>query len=213
MKNSRKRSSVLAINAMFLALTIIFVYVPLPGLVTSSVLMLLPTIVISQIFGLGSALFQGLMLGVLLFIKGFGYVTAPTDITLRNPLISIMPRIIVALVIYLLSRLGDKIQLAYSKKNDKKQINNFKAKKTTLEYFTSTVISFIGALLNAVIVLTMFYVFYKGNKIENFPEVTFDFVFGIFAAVSTFEMLTTLLSAPPIVIASKKALDRIMNKG
>lgn len=214
MKKIKKRSTVLAINAMFLALTIIFVFVPLPGLVTSSVLMLLPTIVLSQLLGLKSGLFQSFMLGLLLFIKGFGYITTPTDVTLQNPLISIFPRLFVALVTVGISTLGNKVLkfIKLKEENNEQEIKKFKIKKTAVEYFFSTLASFLGALTNAILVLGMFYAFYKGNKELIGSEITFKFIYTIFIGVSGFEMLTTLLVAPPIVIASRKALKKIMEK-
>lgn len=213
MKN--KRSFALSINAMFLALTIIFVFVPMPGLVTSSVLMLLPTIIMSQILGIKSALFQGFMLGVLLFMKGYVYITSPTDVTLQNPLISIFPRIIVALVVFGISTLGKKlfykIEKRKQEKEEKNKINNKKI-KIEMNYLFSLLSSWLGTLVNTIVVLLMFYLFYRKSK--DFGAIaTFDFMFySIFVPISTMEMLITTLVAPPIVLASRKAINRIINK-
>lgn len=105
-RNKMGRTKLIALLALMLALTIIFCFVPIQFGPINLALMILPTLILSQVCDFKTSLFMGLMMGLINYIAWFttkaAYLIAPI---FQNPLVCILPRVLIAVVAYW-SRIG-----------------------------------------------------------------------------------------------------------
>lgn len=88
--------------ALMLALTIIFCFVPVQFGTITLALMILPTIILSQVASFKTSLAMGIMMGIVNYIAWFTTKAAsPIAPIFQNPLVCILPRILIAVVCYL----------------------------------------------------------------------------------------------------------------
>ena len=87
--------------ALMLALTIIFCFVPVQFGTITLALMILPTIILAQVASFKTSLAMGIMMGIVNYIAWFT-TKAPSPIApiFQNPLVCILPRILIAVVCY-----------------------------------------------------------------------------------------------------------------
>lgn len=87
--------------ALMLALTIIFCFVPVQFGTITLALMILPTIILSQVASFKTSLAMGIMMGIVNYIAWFTTKAAsPVAPIFQNPLVCILPRILIAVVCY-----------------------------------------------------------------------------------------------------------------
>ena len=87
--------------ALMIALTIIFCFVPVQFGTITLALMILPTIILAQVASFKTSLAMGIMMGIVNYIAWFT-TKAPSPIApiFQNPLVCILPRILIAVVCY-----------------------------------------------------------------------------------------------------------------
>lgn len=101
--NKIKRITLLS---LMLALTIIFCFVPIQFGAITLALMILPTIVVAQTCSFSTSIFMALMMGIINYIAWFTTKAAsPVAPIFQNPLVCILPRVLIGVVSYL-SRVG-----------------------------------------------------------------------------------------------------------
>ncbi len=87
--------------ALMLALTIIFCFVPVQFGTITLALMILPTIILAQVASFKTSLAMGIMMGLVNYIAWFTTKAAsPVAPIFQNPLVCILPRILIAVVCY-----------------------------------------------------------------------------------------------------------------
>lgn len=87
--------------ALMLALTIIFCFVPVQFGTITLALMILPTIILSQVASFKTSLAMGVIMGVVNYIAWFTTKAAsPVAPIFQNPIVCIVPRILIAVVCY-----------------------------------------------------------------------------------------------------------------
>lgn len=87
--------------ALILALTIIFCFVPVQFGTITLALMILPTIILSQVASFKTSLAMGVIMGVVNYIAWFTTKAAsPVAPIFQNPIVCIVPRILIAVVCY-----------------------------------------------------------------------------------------------------------------
>lgn len=87
--------------ALMLALTIIFCFVPVQFGTITLALMILPTIILAQVASFKTSLAMGIMMGIVNYIAWFTTKAAsPVAPIFQNPLVCILPRILIAVVCY-----------------------------------------------------------------------------------------------------------------
>lgn len=87
--------------SLMLALTIIFCFVPVQFGTITLALMILPTIILSQVASFKTSLAMGVMMGVVNYIAWFTTKAAsPVAPIFQNPIVCIVPRILIAVVCY-----------------------------------------------------------------------------------------------------------------
>ena len=105
-RNKMGRTKLIALLALMLALTIIFCFVPIQFGLINLALMILPTLILAQVCDFKISLFMGLMMGLINYIAWFTTKAAsPIAPIFQNPLVCILPRVLIAVVAYW-SRIG-----------------------------------------------------------------------------------------------------------
>ena len=105
-RNKMGRTKLIALLALMLALTIIFCFVPIQFGLINLALMILPTLILAQVCDFKISLFMGLMMGLINYIAWFTTKAAsPIAPIFQNPLVCILPRVLIAVVAYW-SRVG-----------------------------------------------------------------------------------------------------------
>ena len=105
-KNRLGRTKLIALLALMLALTIIFCFVPIQFGPITLALMILPTLILAQVCDFKISLFMGLLMGLINYIAWFTTKAAsPIAPIFQNPLVCILPRVLIAVVAYW-SRIG-----------------------------------------------------------------------------------------------------------
>ena len=105
-RNKMGRTKLIALLALMLALTIIFCFVPIQFGLINLALMILPTLILAQVCDFKTSLFMGLMMGLINYIAWFTTKAAsPIAPIFQNPLVCILPRVLIAVVAYW-SRVG-----------------------------------------------------------------------------------------------------------
>ena len=105
-RNKMGRTKLIALLALMLALTIIFCFVPIQFGPITLALMILPTLILAQVCDFKISLFMGLMMGLINYVAWFTTKAAsPIAPIFQNPLVCILPRVLIAVVAYW-SRVG-----------------------------------------------------------------------------------------------------------
>ncbi len=105
-RNKMGRTKLIALLALMLALTIIFCFVPIQFGPITLALMILPTLILAQVCDFKISLFMGIMMGLINYIAWFTTKAAsPIAPIFQNPLVCILPRVLIAVVAYW-SRIG-----------------------------------------------------------------------------------------------------------
>ena len=100
------RTKKIALLALMLALTIIFCFVPIQFGTITLALMILPTLILAQVCDFKTSLFMGILMGLINYIAWFTTKAAsPIAPIFQNPLVCLVPRILIAVVAYW-SRIG-----------------------------------------------------------------------------------------------------------
>lgn len=189
MKHENIRNFVL--TAMFSALIIVMTIVPYTGYIKVGLLIDITTLHIvvaigAILLGWKYGAFLGLVWGVTCFIRAF---TDPASIMFTNPLISVLPRIIVGLVAGLVFE---------------------KLSKTTLDKTVCALIAaIVGTLTNTVLVLSAIYIF--GGMFESY-KAFFELFKTIFATIISLNGGIEIVAAVIIVPLVYKAAASVWLK-
>ena len=197
-RTTMQRNLTLAQMGVFSALIVVMTFTHV-GYITigalSITLVHIPVIVGACVLGwkLGAAL--GAVWGVTCMIKAFTMPTAPTDPLFMNPLVSLVPRVLVGIVAGLL--------FALVLKADKKGL------------LAAAVAAVAATVCNTALVLTALYLIYGGSKGDllgiqavSFPGLV-KFIVAVFVSNAVFEVIAAVLIAIPAVFALRKVKTRI----
>lgn len=100
-QNRMTRTKTIALLGLMLALTIIFCFVPVQFGPITLALMILPTLIVAQVCGGWTSFAMGLIMGLLNLIAWYTTKAAsPIAPIFQNPLICILPRVLIAVVAY-----------------------------------------------------------------------------------------------------------------
>ena len=188
----RRKSETIAINALLCTLIIIFTALPIGiGPVRLAVLMLVPVMVAAQTLRFGSALFAGTFLGIASCVTAFIAPSSPVAFALQNPLISIVPRMLVGIITYLIYR-GIRACI----KNEKLSFS-----------LASSISSVVGVLTNTGFVSLFIWLFYGKTGLQGTP---IDGIFMETFILANFvvEIIVCTIITPPISLAVTKVMRR-----
>lgn len=188
-----RRSRMLAIDAILATLIVIFTIVPISiGPVRLAFLMLLPVLVACQIEGLLTSLFGGAFLGIMSLISALVMPT-PLSGLFYNPLVSVFPRIMIALISW------------WSFKLISSLMNKLAPGKPKLCFTISATLSAIlGVVTNTGLVVAMVWAFFNG-KVVGGMLIDGVFVTSLISINFVIELIACAIIVPPVVYALKRA--------
>lgn len=189
MIETKSKAYRLTIRGILIAIIMVQSMVPFLGFIplfAISLTIIHITVIVAAItLGTKDGMLIGLIWGLLTMVRAWTMPTTPLDtLVFTNPIVSVLPRILVGLVA------GVVFTIMY--------------KKTKQFYKASIVAAGLGALTNTVLVLTAMGVLYTGPVAEANGTTTAGLVYVLLAAVGTNgipEMLAAMFITPLIVRA------------
>ena len=197
MNNNKSRT--IAVNGILIALMLVLTttmlfaggmaFLPLTVLVVGMVIM-----------GKWTAIILAFTFGLVSFISAFIF-PSPTAMFFQNPLVSLLPRILSAIIAFCVFKLSQIIISKIDKKL-KKPLNKYVSKSISIALGAIFVV-----FLNTLLVLSMIWILYNGKNV-NGTEVTKAFVMGLITINFTIEIIVTPILSVPIAFAADKFLTR-----
>ena len=192
------KTSDIAIAAIFLSLILIFVLVPMPNPIGLSMafIPLIAVILAADVKGLGMGIFAGTAFGFASFTNAFLHPTLLAPM-FYNPLVSIVPRIIIPITTYFTFKLFKKL---FHKRTEEAST-----------YIACAASSVVGVCTNTGLVLAMMAAFNFG---KTFGSTTINAAFfgGLLGVNFLFEIAICTFAAPIITTGLRLAL-RIDKRG
>ena len=188
----------IALAAIFLSLILIFVLVPIPmpsGL-SLAVVPLIAVVLAADVCGIGMGLFAGTAFGIASLINAFLHPTLLSPM-FYNPLVSVLPRMLIPVTTYFAFRLMKKL---LSKRSD-----------DASTFIAATVSSVVGVVTNTGLVLAMMAAFNFG-KVFGETVINAAFFGGLLGMNFLFEVSICAVIAPIITTGLRVAL-RIDKRG
>lgn len=187
--NTKSKTYRLVIRAILTAIIILQTMVPFLGFIpigiTSLTIIHITVIVAAIVLGTKDGMFIGLVWGVFTMIRAFTSPTTPLDIAVfTNPIISVVPRVLVGLVAGLL------FTIIY--------------KKTKKVVAASIVAAIFGTITNTVLVLTLMGTLYTGLVANTYgvdASALFVTLGGIAITNGISEVITAAFLTPILVKA------------
>lgn len=196
---NKNKSRSIALNGILIALMIAMTCTML---VTGGMAFfpLIVLVVGSVIVGKWTALILGLTFGLISFASAFLFpsINAPL---FQNPLVSVLPRVLVGVVMYMVYKFSE---FCFKKINIKraKPLNEYITKGT------STALGAIfGVIFNTFFVLIMIWVLYYGQNVGD-RIIDQKVIFGFITLNFVVEIIVTPLLSAPIVFAVDKFLKK-----
>lgn len=214
-----------------LALTIVFCFVPVQIGAITLALMILPTLIFALVSNFKTTLFMGAITGVVNLIAWYTTKAAsPIAPIFQNPIVCIVPRIMVGVCAYLVRIWLEKIifrgRIKHTFKDEyvrempcKTNIendtnntdieSNAKSKNrktdTALRQLVYIISTAAGVVANTLFVAIFTLLFFNGTSIAQNTIVTVEYVLAWFGLNFAIEVIAFSLLAPPIVFALKSA--------
>lgn len=187
--NTKSKTYRLVIRAILTAIIILQTMVPFLGFIpigiTSLTIIHITVIVAAIVLGTKDGMFIGLVWGIFTMIRAFTSPTTPLDIAVfTNPIISVVPRVLVGLVAGLL------FTIIY--------------KKTKKVVAASIVAAILGTITNTVLVLTLMGTLYTGLVATTYgvdASALFVTLGGIAVTNGISEVITAAILTPILVKA------------
>ncbi len=167
-KNVKDKVAFIATAGILLALILVFMLIPMSvfGVVNLAVVAIIAVIIACQHVGIWMGLFMGLAFGIASLISS--YTTGAGEllaVAFQNPLISVVPRVIVPITCYF-SYVGMRklFNIAYAKK--KKQFDEKKANHMSI-VVSSTISAIVAVTTNTALVMSLVFAFHGGETIKG----------------------------------------------
>ncbi len=193
MKQMSTRKLVLA--SVMVAITIILTYTPL-GLLPippiNPTILHIPTIIIAILEGPIMGLIVGLGFGLTTLFKAFTMPTMPLDPLFMNPLISVLPRVLIGVGAYYVYALM------------KNLLRGLKAGET----IAVVAGAIVGSFINTIGVLGMIYFLYADVIVEKFDSSAQKFVIYVATTSGVGEAVVAAIATVAVVLALKKVYYR-----
>lgn len=194
MKIMRKiKTRDIALIAIMTSLLLVFALVPISiGPVDMAFMALLPVIVVTQVKGLRIGMILGAVFGIVSFGVSFSLRSVLSPVFM-NPLVSILPRLFIALTTYFSGKLIEKL-LKKSKLDEKVA--------QSIRYGVSGA---VGVCTNTTLVLGMMLLIYRGSDI-NGVAIGWALIGAILATNFVIELVMTTVLCIPVSLTINKLL-------
>lgn len=187
--NGYRKSQVIAINALLCALVMLFFFFPISiGVLSLAIIPIIAIIISAEVMGVFNGALTGLFFGIISLAGSF---VRPNVLSFAfyNPLVSIVPRILIGVVAYYVAKAV------------------FKLAPKLPKIFGYAAGAMAGVITNTAGVLGMILAFYNGRILSGGSSISIQWVSGIIISNSILEIVVCTIVTPPIVLAIKKALS------
>lgn len=223
-----KKSKRIAILALLLALTIILSLIPVRVSSATLALTLLPVFVIALTRDVVTGLLGGLVMGLTSLVMAFTLnAGSPTSPIFQNPLVSVLPRLLVPLVVFGVMKGFSSIALRIRAKRAEKGLasdDEFDEKSLCKEELPDKTPSapplprllqavadglacVCGVLANTGLVLGMMWAIYGGKSVND-TLISPEFMSAMLSINFVIEIVVFPLITPPIAYAVRKSVSR-----
>jgi len=186
--NGLRKSQLLTFHALLTAIILVFTIVPITiGPVTLAFLPLLAIIISTKFMGLKHGIISGAVFGLTSFILAMTIYAGTVMAVFQNPLVSILPRLVIAFSVYFVGVLM--VQ----------KIKNTIAADTTA--------AVAGVLTNTILVLLMIFLFNNGKDVHG-TVISSTFVLGLIGTNSILEIVFCAILTAPILNVIGKVIKR-----
>ena len=203
------KTQIIAINALLCAIVILFVIAPINfGTLDVAVIPIIAVLISVEVMGLLNGMLTGLFFGLCSLINQLIRPGIFALFIIQNPLVTFFPRIMIAVMAFLVMKLFDLIFSKIKYKTDT-------AKKITpkiLDTIKYAIASAIGVITNTSGFLGFIYLFYFGSNLSNGKVIDGTYIWAIVASNALVEILVCTLVTPAIVLAVSKTLEITMRK-
>lgn len=206
--NTNQKTRNLTFLGVMLAVTIIMDSVPLLGAIpmgsVSATITHIPTIITGIILGPIYGLVMGTSFGIVSLIHAATRPVSPIDPLFMNPLLSVLPRMLIGVASYYGYTLARKI------------LSLFAVKGSLSTTVSSVIGGILGSLTNTVFVLGMLYLIYAKEVAEKIfgdagmlKEVRV-MLLGVVVSNALLEAIVAAIITSAIVVAYKKVINKEM---
>ena len=186
--NGLTKSQLLTFHALITAVILVFTIVPIAiGPVTLAFLPLLAIIISTRFMGLKHGIISGGIFGLTSFILSLTIYSGTVMAVFQNPLVSILPRLLIAVSVYFVTLLI-----------------NTKFKNSVAADTTGAI---AGVLTNTIFVILMLVIFYFGKTIQG-TVISGEFVLALVSINSLFEIVFCAVLAAPILRVLEKTIAK-----
>lgn len=187
--NGYRKTQVIAINALLCALVLLFIFFPIKiGILSLAIIPIIAVIISAEVMGIFNGALTGLFFGIISFIGSFMFPNT-LSFAFYNPLVSIVPRILIGVVAFYVAK------------------GMFKLFPKLPKVFGYALGTMAGITTNTVGVLGMIWVFYEGRALDAGSAITMDWIMFIIIENYLLELVVCTIVTPPIVMATKKVLN------
>jgi uncharacterized membrane protein len=194
---TKSKTKKIALLSVMLALVIIFCFVPISFGTVTLALMILPVLVIAQIEDFTTTLILSVLMGVVNEIAWYttkaGAVLAPV---FQNPLVCIVPRILIGVIAWLVTHFGRKWFVKETMAP---------SAKIAVEQVISAVSAALGVLVNTGFVGLFTVLLFNNQTLSNGTAVSIEYILGWFSINFVIEIISFAILTPPIAFALTKA--------
>lgn len=202
-----KKSKRIALMAFMLALIIIFNFVPIKFGPVTLALMILPVLIMAQMEDLKMTIATGLLLGVTNLISWYTIKAGePLAPVFQNPLVCIVPRVMIGIVAYAVYHLLSKLLRPKYGEVDGQEVLLNKKQLFISEKAISVTATACGVLTNTLLVGLMALLLFKGQTFGG-TAINAKWIAGMFISNFVIEIIAFPIIVPAIVFALKK-IDR-----
>lgn len=204
-KQAKDKIKFIATAGILLALILIFMLIPMSvfGIVNLAVVAIIAVIIACQHVGIWMGLFMGLAFGLASLIAS--YTTGAGEllaIAFHNPLISVVPRVLVSVTCYFSYRgMRKLINVIYA--NKKKQFEEKKANRVSI-IVSSAVSAIVAVTTNTALVMGLIFAFHGGQTI-NGTVIGLPILIATLSVNYPIELGISAVACPSILLGLKHA--------
>ena len=203
--SGHERIYALTITAIFIAIEWVWAFVPELGYITVGVVaittMLIPVIIITCLFGCFHGFISGLMFGITSLIQSY-LQPAGLNILFNNPVISILPRVLVVFFIVGYNWMFKKITRCEVKKNK------------ILAVIKNSLVAGFSSITHTVLVVGALLIFYSSEVLQKTDSNNAIEALGIlFTFNAAIELGVTIAISVPCIMLLQKVLEHSSIRG
>ena len=210
----------IAISALFVAIVAIMTFVPFLGMIPlvflSVNIVLVPIIVCAQSTNALVGAIVSTAFGIFSCLRAYvsPQMAGITYFAVQNPLVSVLPRLVIGLVAFYSYTFFKKI-LCKNKNKDLEKVSeeDLFLRDSFLQRLKGNVLpsmisAFLGTLTNTVLFLGMLVLLYNGTPLETSSAISVEWAFAIVATNFIPEAIAACLLVPPITTAIERATKK-----